>query len=152
MNLTEKPETVTWPATHYVYIEKIGPFQETAMKAWQELHSKMSEIAKQCKITGGMSLYKIKPQMIYRAGHIVDTKLKTPIEGLQYLQFEGGKYAKFTLKGSYSNLPQASGKVMELVKTLNLALRDDFYIENYVNNPATTPEDQLITEILVPIQ
>ncbi len=38
MNLTEDPELVTWPATHYVFIEKIGPFQKTAQQAWQELH------------------------------------------------------------------------------------------------------------------
>jgi hypothetical protein len=27
MKLTEKPEVVTWPETHYVFIEKIGPFE-----------------------------------------------------------------------------------------------------------------------------
>ena len=32
LNLTTKPETVTWPETHYVYIEKIGPFQNTKEK------------------------------------------------------------------------------------------------------------------------
>ena len=30
-------------------------------------------------------------------------------------------------------------------------LRDDYNIENYVNDPNTTPEDQLITEILFPM-
>ena len=25
MNLTEVPETVTWPKTHYVFVEKVGP-------------------------------------------------------------------------------------------------------------------------------
>jgi effector-binding domain-containing protein len=29
-------------------------------------------------------------------------------------------------------------------------LRDDFAIENYTNDPKTTPEEQLVTEILVP--
>jgi DNA gyrase inhibitor GyrI len=28
--------------------------------------------------------------------------------------------------------------------------RDDFNIENYVNDPRTTPESQLITQILIP--
>ena len=35
MNLTEVPETVTWPETHYVFVEKIGPFQTNAPQAWQ---------------------------------------------------------------------------------------------------------------------
>ena len=26
-NLTQVPDIVTWPETHYVFIEKIGPFQ-----------------------------------------------------------------------------------------------------------------------------
>lgn len=30
MKLTEQPEIVTWPETHYVFIEKAGPFQTTA--------------------------------------------------------------------------------------------------------------------------
>jgi effector-binding domain-containing protein len=32
----------------------------------------------------------------------------------------------------------------------NIALRDDFAIEHYVNDPRITPEDELVTEILVP--
>ena len=27
MNLTEEPDIVIWPETHYVFLEKIGPFQ-----------------------------------------------------------------------------------------------------------------------------
>ena len=35
LNLTPTPETVTWPETHYVYIEKVGPFQNNAPQAWK---------------------------------------------------------------------------------------------------------------------
>lgn len=150
MKLTETPEIVNWPVTHYVFIEKVGPFQDTAMKAWQTLHQVSQEIGKHCKIVGAMALYKMKPEMIYRAGHIVDSKPAQLPDGVQYVRFEGGKYSKFTLVGSYSNLPMASGKVMEIRDRTQIPVRDDFYIENYANNPQTTPEDQLITEILVP--
>jgi len=37
-----------------------------------------------------------------------------------------------------------------MVTEQKIQVRDDFNIENYVNDPKTTPEDQLITEILVP--
>jgi effector-binding domain-containing protein len=30
-------------------------------------------------------------------------------------------------------------------------VRDDFAIENYMNDPRVTPEDQLITHILIPV-
>jgi len=32
MNLTQVRQIVTWPETHYTFIEKIGPFQDTALK------------------------------------------------------------------------------------------------------------------------
>ena len=38
MKLSEEPTIIHWPETHYVFIEKVGPFQNTAPGAWQELH------------------------------------------------------------------------------------------------------------------
>src|ERR1035438_6887643 len=38
MKLTQEPEVVTWPPIHYAYVEKIGPFQTNAPRAWQALH------------------------------------------------------------------------------------------------------------------
>ena len=102
MNLTETPDNVTWPDTVYCFVEKIGPFQETAMAVCET--------------------------------------------------FKGGKYARFVLTGSYSNLGAASGRVFERVKELDLKRRDDFCIESYVNDPKTTPESELVTEILIPIE
>ena len=67
MNLTQEPKIVTWPETHYVFLEKIGPFQNTAPQAWQELHRLISGISEHNKITGYLSLYKVQPK-IYRAG------------------------------------------------------------------------------------
>jgi predicted transcriptional regulator YdeE len=151
MNLTETPEVVTWPETHYVFIEKIGPFQETAPAAWTELHRRVPEIAEQGKIIGYMSLYKIEPgNMTYRAGvALAAAPTKTPA-GLRSELFAGGKYSRFTLTGSYSNLPQACGRVFAIVAETKLAQRDDYCIENYANDPRTTPEAELITQILIP--
>lgn len=150
MNLTEIPAVVTWPVTHYVYVEKIGPFQETARNAWATLHQSVPEISKQAKITGFSSFYKVQPQMIYRAGVVVDSEPKNLPPGLKYVKFEGGKYSRFTLKGSYEQLPEASGRVFKIVEETKLPVADNFFIENYVNDPKTTPESELVTEILIP--
>jgi hypothetical protein len=40
--------------------------------------------------------------------------------------------------------------VWSIVADKQIPLRDDFTIENYMNDPKTTPEDKLMTEILVP--
>ncbi len=96
-----------------------------------------------------MSLYKVAPQ-IYRAGVALATAPRDLPEGLAHEKFPGGKYSRFVLTGSFSNLPEACGRVFQIVAETKIPLRDDFGIENYVSDPHTTPEDQLITEILVP--
>ncbi len=150
MKLTEKPDIVQWPVTHFIFVEKVGPIQDTARQAWEALLQQTTEIGKKNVITGRMSLYKIKPEMIYRAGVVVDTKPETLPTGIHYEKFEGGKYSRFILTGSYSLLGPATSKAFEIVKLTNIPIRDDFMIENFVNSPDTTPEENLQTEILIP--
>ena len=149
MKLTEEAAVVNWPETHYVFLEKVGPFQNTAPAAWQELQKLMPSLSAQNKVTGAMSLYKA-PAQIYRAGMSVAEPPPSLPEGVRYEKFKGGKYSKFVLTGPYSQLPAASGRVFELVQQKKIAMRDDYCIENYTNDPRTTPEDQLVTEILIP--
>jgi DNA gyrase inhibitor GyrI len=150
MQLTEKPEIVTWPETHYIFVEKIGPFQSTAPQAWQEAHALVPEISKTNQITGYMSLYKCGPE-IYRAGFaLASPPVDLPV-GMEYDRFDGGKYSRFVLTGPYSNLPKASGRVWNTVAERKIQQRDDFAIEHYVNDPRVTPEEGLMTEILIPI-
>ncbi len=150
MPLNETPETVQWPQTHYVFLEKVGPFMQNAPAAWGEVHKLVPAIAEYNQITGYMSLYKAGPQ-IYRAGLAIAAPPSSLPEGLQYEMFPGGKYSRFTLTGSYMQLGPATGRAFELAAQLALPLRDDFNIENYTNDPRTTPVDDLVTQILFPI-
>ncbi len=149
MNLTEEAELVTWPETHYVFIEKIGPFLQIAPQAWQELHQLVPRISESNEITGFMSLYKMKPDT-YLAGVAVAEPAKDLPPGLKYMRFEGGKYSRFVLTGPYSQLPEASRRVFEIAAKTELPVRVDYCIENYVTDPRTTPEAELVTEILIP--
>lgn len=149
MNFTETPETVAWPPTHYVFVEKVGPFQTNAPQAWQSFHQLVAGVAEHNQITGYMSLYKVGPK-IYRAGVSLAAPPVNLSKDLSYLEFSGGRYSRFVLTGSYSNLGPASGRVQEIISEKKLPLRDDYFIEHYVNDPRKTPEEQLITEILVP--
>jgi effector-binding domain-containing protein len=149
MSFNEHPEVVTWPEMHYVFVEKIGPFMENAGKAWQEAHPLVPALSENNKITGYMALYKIGPK-IYRAGFsIAGPPVKLP-EGLRYEKFPGGKYVRFELTGPYDQLPQASGRAWAIVAEKNIEVRDDFAIENYVNDPRATPPEQLVTHIMIP--
>jgi predicted transcriptional regulator YdeE len=149
MNLTETPEVVAWPETDYVFVEKIGPFQFTAEQAWTSAHTFSEALAKQNKITGYMSLYKVGPK-IYRAGFALETPPVDLPAGLTHQKFNGGKYSRFVLTGPYMQLPEASGRVFEIVAEKGIKQRDDYCIEYYVNDPRITPEEKLITEILIP--
>lgn len=149
MNLTQEPEIVTFPPTHYVFVEKHGDFHSIAPQAWKSVHEFVPELAMNNQIIGGLSLYKVGPKM-YRAGFsLAEPPVDLP-SGLAYEKFGGGKYARFVLTGPYSELPEASGRVWKTVEEKKLPLRDDYAIENYINDPKVTPQDQLKTEILVP--
>jgi len=149
VKLTQEPDIVTWPETHYVFLEKVGPFQDTAPQAWQDLPQFVPGISEHNKITGYISLYRVGPK-IYRAGVSLASEPTNLPDGLRYEKFNGGKYSRFVLTGPYSDLPQASGRVFEMVAEKKIHMRDDYCIENYVNDPRTTPEQQLVTEILIP--
>jgi predicted transcriptional regulator YdeE len=149
VNLSQEPEIVNFPLTHYVFVEKIGPFMETAGNAWQSAHSFVPELSKKNKITGYLSLYKKGPKM-YRAGFaLAESPVDLP-DGLAYEKFAGGTYSRFILTGPYSDLPAASGQAWKTMEDMKSPLRDDYAIENYMSDPRVTPEDQLITHILIP--
>ena len=149
MNLSEHPELVNWPETHYVFVERIGPFMQNAGAAWQQAHPLVPALSENNRITGYMALYKMGPK-IYRAGFsIAGPPVKLP-EGLRYEKVPGGKYLCLVLTGPYDQLPQASGRAWEIVGEKKLEVRDDFAIENYVNDPRVTPPEQLVTHIMIP--
>ncbi len=149
MNLTQEPEIVTWPATHYVFVERVGPIMTNAPQAWQDLHKQAAAISAHNRIVGAMSLYKIGPK-IYRAGFLLAAPAVELPDGVQSIEFGGGKYSRFVLTGSYANLPEATGRAWSMAAEKKIQVRDDFAIENYANDPKMTPVDELITEILVP--
>jgi DNA gyrase inhibitor GyrI len=149
MNLTESGDIVNWPETHYVFVEKTGSIPKIAPEAWQTALSLVPQLAEKNQIAWNMSLYKMNPN-VYRAGFVVAEKPAEVPAGLQYELFEGGKYSRFVLTGPFSDLPAATRRVFEIVAQRGTMLRSDFCIESYVSDPRTTPEDKLITEILIP--
>jgi DNA gyrase inhibitor GyrI len=150
MPLTETHDVITWPETHYVFIEKPGPFAKNAPLAWQEFHQLRAQVEAHNTITGFLSLYKMKPE-VYRAGVSVAAEPAQLPRSLKYERFPGGKYVRFVLTGPYSQLGEATGRVFEIVSEKKIPIRDAYHIENYVNDPNHTPEEKLITEILFPV-
>ncbi len=112
-------------------------------------HPLVPALSENNKITGYMALYKGAPK-IYRAGFSIAGPPANLPDGLKYEKVKGGKYVRFELTGPYDQLPQASGRAWAIVAERKIELRDDFAIENYVNDPRVTPAEQLVTHIMVP--
>jgi len=154
MNLTEEPEIVDWPEFHYVFIEKIAPFEEIAQAAkecWSSLHSIIPTISQHNKIVGYTSLYKcLSEKQQYRAGvRIAEEPVDLP-KDVDYVKFGGGHYSRFVLTGSYSHIPEACRRIFgHIIKEKGIKTSDNFNLENYVNDPRITPENELITELLI---
>src|SRR5258708_572733 len=129
--------------------KRSDPFRTPPRQAGKGVKKLIPAISEHNKITGYTSLYKVGPK-IYRAGVSVEAEPQNLPAGLQYTKFKGGKYSRFVLTGPYSNLPEASGRVFQMVSDQKIQTRDDFNIENYVNDPRTTPEAELVTQILIP--
>ncbi len=156
MNLTENFETVQRPLTHYVFLEKRGPFAEVAPPLWNELAPLVPKIdQKQIREYLGVSgVDKSRPgedSMIYQAGVGCAVKPDPLPDRLQHRAIKAGKYARFLLTGPYSQIWMAFDRIFKTLTEQKVELRPEFCIENYLNDPRVTPEDKLETELLVPI-
>ena len=152
MPLNEDTKEVEWAPTHYVCVKKIGSFDETAPACWGEFKAQVSAAVPPIKGLLNFTLYQTSPECVYCAGSSVESVPAELPVGFEYIHFIGGKYLQFTLTGSYSQFPEAMGRLFHLVKERNVAVRENaYFVEHYVNSPDTTPEEELLTYILVPI-
>jgi AraC family transcriptional regulator len=156
MNLTPNFEFVTRPTTHYVFLERRGPFSEIAPGAWNDMFPLIGGQIDQSGIVehlglSGMDKTKMgEDAMLYQAGVAVGNAPAKPLKGLQCKTIKGGKYARFLLTGPYAHIWVAFRQIFRTLAESKVELREEFCIENYLNDPKETPEDQLLTELLIP--
>jgi DNA gyrase inhibitor GyrI len=157
LNMDLKPEMVNRPATHFVYLERTGPFAEIAPPAWDEMfrllsgkitHDRFTELL---GLSGTDKTKQGEDSMIYQAGVCLASKPPEVPKGLKHKKIEAGKYAQFLLTGPYSQIWVAFTQIFRALAESSVRLREEYCIENYVNDPKITPEDQLQTEILIPV-
>jgi AraC family transcriptional regulator len=157
VDLTPKFEIVNRPATHYIFLEKHGPFAEVAPPTWEEMFPLLYRQVDQQQIVSFLGLSTIdktkngEEAMVYEAGVGVSSAPEKPLRGLQYKKIKDGKYARFLLTGPYSQIWIAFNQVFKTLAENKVELRQEFCIENYLNDPKVTPEKELLTELLVPV-
>lgn len=157
LNMNLKPEIVVRPTSHYVYLRRTGPFAEVAPPAWDEMFRLLAGKIGHDQFTELLGLSGIdkskqgEEAMMYEAGVCVADKPVKISEGLQYKKLNGGKYAQFLLTGPYSQIWIAFSQIFRALSEGKVTLREDFCIENYINDPKVTPAEELQTQILIPL-
>ena len=72
-----------------------------------------------------------------------------PIGAFGTIQLRKGKYAVYTLKGSYSGLQELYNNISV---NFEYALRHGIAFEEYLNSPQDTKVEELLTKIFIPIK
>jgi AraC family transcriptional regulator len=156
VNLTPEFDSISRPLTHYVFLEKRGPFAEVAPPSWNELFPLLRRIGQRDirEFLGLSGIDKSRPgedAMIYQAGVALTEMPNELPQGLQQRSIKSGRYARFLLTGPYTQIWPAFDRIFKTLAGKNVELRPEFCIENYLNDPLITPEGELKTELLVPI-
>ena len=156
MNLSTKFETVARPLTHFVFLETQGPFPEVAPPLWEKLLPLLAGLEPQPirEYLGFSGIDKTRvgeETMIYQAGVAMASLPRKLPDGFRHRAVKSGNYARFLLAGPYSQIWTAFDQIFQRLAEEKVELRPEFCIENYLNDPRLIPEDQLRTELLVPI-
>jgi effector-binding domain-containing protein len=88
----------------------------------------------------------------YQAGVPVTEEPKAPLEGgLAVGKSPEGRALKFIHRGSYDAMDSTYEAITNHLDEKRLEARD-LFVEFYVTDPLTTPEDNLVIEVYVPIK
>jgi effector-binding domain-containing protein/uncharacterized protein YndB with AHSA1/START domain len=87
----------------------------------------------------------------FEAGIPIDRTDVAPGNGIQVGKTLAGKAVKAVYRGAYAGLAQANEQVRAFITVAGYE-RDGNMWEQYVSDPGTTPESQLITHIYYPIK
>jgi effector-binding domain-containing protein len=88
----------------------------------------------------------------YQAGVPVSEEPKGPLpEGMTVGKSPDGRALKFIHRGSYDAMDSTYEAITNHLDEKRLEARD-LFVEYYVTDPLTTPEDNLVIEVYVPIK
>ncbi len=152
------PEFKTLDEQTIIFSEQMGEYDKSAEKAWKEV----------CSFAGPKGLLGPKAAFLGISmddPNVTDTaKLRyqacvtVPVETLVAGSIgkkvvAGGRYAIFTHKGSYNHFHEIYNYIFGVwMVESGEKLRDEVTFEKYINSPGEVPEDELLTEIYVPVE
>ena len=149
-------ETVDRAPVRYAYLRHIGPYPEIG-----STFGRMAALAGPAGMLGGpdalfIGVYHDDPMtnppgtLRSDAGVTLADGVPVP-DGLEEGALGGGRHAKDIHKGSYAKMGDGWMALYESIHRAGLKPRPAPPFEIYVSDMETTPEDELITELYVPI-
>lgn len=148
---------VQQPERRVAFVRHVGPYNECC-KAWQTLCSWAGPKGLLNKNTHNLGLCYDDPEVTppekvrYDACITVDDSIQPDGEiGIQNI--EAGEYAVFLHQGPYENLSKTYASLCgEWLPNSGRELKNAPSVEEYLNDPNTTPPEKLLVEIQMPLE
>ncbi|XOB61765.1 AraC family transcriptional regulator [Campylobacterota bacterium DY0563] len=153
-----EPKIVELEDMDILYVRRTGEYQKCSIEAWETL---INYVGKEYFIKEDVMMFGIghdnpritqTDKLRYDACvSWVDKNIK-PEGEIQSKIIDGGKYAMFLHKGSYTELINTYDGVSDWIVESGAQLRDLPIVEKYLNkNPITCNPEDLRTEIYIPL-
>ena len=151
-----QPEICEEDDMELAYIRIFGQYgeKEPYETAWNKLlrfleeHQALSEETRLIGISfNNPHVTKSEQCRFYACASVQKKIVPTGIIGT--IQLPKGKYAAYTLKGSYSGLQELYNNISV---NFQYPLRHGMTFEEYLNNPRNTKEEDFLTKIFIPIK
>lgn len=140
---------------HIIYLRSIDP-EATYNNIWQKLYS--FAIFSNLLYEGSESLgacFELPDNPDQKPEFCPCLSIEYPItsrNNIEYKEIREGIYAVFTHKGAYKHLTELYKKIWYIwFPESRYNFRDDIIFEKYLNNPASTDENELLTEVYIPV-
>lgn len=154
-----KHEIKKVPVRNVIYIRLFGDYRlndycGTWMRLWQfikEQNLPMGEVMPLCIYHDDP---KVTPTDKLRTDVcMVMPEITTPHGDVGFKQLPEGLYAIFSYKGPYENLQAVYDTIYaKYIPEMECTLRDEASAERYLNDPANTAPEDLLTDIYIPVE
>ena len=146
------------PARNVIYIRLLGDYKSNDYcGTWMRLFHFAQEQALPVKEMSPLCIYhddpKVTPTDKLRTDVCLQLSDKAMPKGdVGFKELPAGRYAIFLYKGPYSNLQAVYDTIYgKYIPEMECTLRDEASAERYLNNPADTRPEDLLTEIYIPV-
>lgn len=147
------------PARNVIYIRLLGDYKSNDYcGTWMRLFHFAQEQALPVKDMSPLCIYHDDPKVTPVEKLRTDVCMVMPAAvapkgDIGFKQLPAGRYAIFLYKGSYEHLQAVYDTIYgKYIPEMECTFRNEASAERYLNNPAETAPDELLTEIYIPIE